>query len=390
MTEPLPRIRLWTACLLITGTLGTAAIAGEPAQVSTPSNRKGPAELPNRKKLPSFRSLDGSSMGGVIDGKATESIPQVDPVLPDARKQLELFERLDKKRNFLLSDPSSDRGRQEMRSFDKGSNASDDTLSVGPRKPRTALERRLKNDAEAARNASTRETGTDDNRTRADRGYLDRDRQGDPTDRDEGGKKTNDGDDEVRDNDGNNDRPEESTDLTQSFQKQLDPDKGNALEQRLSKTGASSGVKIGSESDPRPENLRSTPSNLGGRGSLVDDLSRQRIERYQQVTGGGGLLRSSEAPEPSALGRGREMRVDAFGPVGVSPAASRPGSGLGGPGNETPSLDLRAGRSGLSAPPSTFSLPAPSAGSGLLSPPQTSPSQRILRDNRPAPPRFQP
>lgn len=386
MIEPLPRISLWTACLLITGTLGAAVIAGEPAQVSTPSNRKGPAELPNRKKQPSFRSLDGSSMGGVIDGKATESIPQVDPVLPDARKQLELFERLDKKRNFLLTDPSSDNGRKELRSFDKGANAADETLSIGPRKPRTALERRLKNDAEAARNTSTRDAGTEDKRTRGDRGQLDRDKQGDSADRDGRGERRGDGEDDIRDNDDNSDKSGESTDLTQSFQKQLDPEKGNALEQRLSKSGA----KIGSESDPRPENVRSTPSSPGGRGSLVDDLSRQRIERYQQVTGGSGLLRSSEAPEPSALGRGREMRVDAFGPVGVSPAASRPGSGLGSPGNETPSLDLRAGRSGLSAPPSTFSLPAPSAGSGLLSPPQTSPSQRILRDNRPAPPRFQP
>ncbi len=373
------------ACLLI-GALGTTVTAGEPAQVSTPSNRKGPAELPNRKKQPSFRSLDGSSMGGVIDGKATESIPQVDPVLPDARKQLELFERLDKKRNFLLTDPSSDTGRKELRSFDKGANAADETLTIGPRKPRTALERRLKNDAEAARNPSTRDAGTEDNRTRADRGQLDRDKQGDSAGRDERGEKRGDGEEDIRDTDADSDKPGESTDLTQSFQKQLDPEKGNALEQRLSKSGA----KIGSESDPRPENVRSNPSNPGGRGSLVDDLSRQRIERYQQVTGGGGLLRSSEAPEPSALGRGREMRVDAFGPVGVSPAASRPGSGLGGPGNETPSLDLRAGRSGLSAPPSTFSLPAPTAGSGLLSPPQTSPSQRILRDNRPAPPRFQP
>ena len=373
------------ACLLI-GALGTTVTAGEPAQVSTPSNRKGPADLPNRRKQPSFRSLDGSSMGGVIDGKATESIPQVDPVLPDARKQLELFERLDKKRNFLLTDPSSDTGRKELRSFDKGANAADETLTIGPRKPRTALERRLKNDAEAARNPSTRDAGTEDNRTGADRGQLDRDKQGDSAGRDERGEKRGDGEEDIRDTDADSDKPGESTDLTQSFQKQLDPEKGNALEQRLSKSGA----KIGSESDPRPENVRSNPSNPGGRGSLVDDLSRQRIERYQQVTGGGGLLRSSEAPEPSALGRGREMRVDAFGPVGVSPAASRPGSGLGGPGNETPSLDLRAGRSGLSAPPSTFSLPAPTAGSGLLSPPQTSPSQRILRDNRPAPPRFQP
>lgn len=386
MLESPSRVRLLTACLVIAGALCHRPDAGEPAQVSTPSNRKGPAELPNRKNQPSFRPLDGSSMGGVMDGKPSESIPQVDPVLPDARKQLELFERLDKKRNFLLTDPSNGNAKGEMRSFDKGDNGTGETLSVGPRKPRTALERRLKGDAEMSRNPDARNTSTDNNRTASDRPYVDKDKRIDSTDRAERSEKGQDGDEDSPDNE----KPGETTDLTQSFQKQLNPETGNNLEQRLSKAGVSPGIKIGSESDSRPENLRSPSSNLGGRGSLVDDLSRQRFERYQQVTGGGSLLRSSDTPESSAFGRGREMRVDAFGPVGVSPAASKPGSGLATPGTDGPNLDLRAGRTGLTQPPSTFSLPTPSAGSGLLSPPPATPAARMLRESRPTPPRFQP
>lgn len=383
MLESPSRVRLLTACLVIAGALFQSTDAGEPAQVSTPSNKKGPAELPNRKKQPSFRPLDGSSMGGVMDGKASESIPQVDPGVPDARKQLELFERLDKKRNFLLTDPSDRKDKGEIRSFDKGDNGTEETLSVGPRKPRTALERRLRGDAEAARNPDSRNAATDGNRTPSDNRYIDKDKTGDANNRDD---RSEEGEEDSRDND----KTVENADLTQSFQKQLDPDKGNPLEQRLSKVGAPQGVKIGSDLDSHTENLRSTSSNLGGRGSLVDDLSRQRLERYQQVTGGGGLTRSEGTSESSAFGRGREMRVDAFGPVSVSPASSKPGSGLATPGGEGTSLDLRANRSGLASPQSTFSLPTPSASSALLSPPSAAPAARILRESRPTPPRFQP
>ena len=386
MLESLSRVRLWMACLVIAGALGHHPDAGEPAQVSTPSNRKGPADLPNRKNRPSFRTLDGSSMGGVMDGKASESIPQVDPVLPDARKQLELFERLDKKRNFLLTDPSNGNGKGEMRSFDKGDSESGETLSVGPRKPSTALERRLKGDAEAARNPSTRNTSTGDNRNPSDRQYAEKDKTRDTTDRDDRGEKREEYGEDSRDKE----RSGETVDLTQSFQRQLDPDKGNSLEERLSKAGVSPGIKMGSEPDLRPDNLRSGSSSHGGRGSLIDDLSRQRLERYQQVTGSGSLLRSGETPESSTFGRGREMRVDAFGPVGVSSAASKPGGGLATPVTEGAGLDLRAGRPGLASTPSTFSLPTPSSGSGLLNPPPPDSSARMLRDSRPAPPRFQP
>lgn len=374
------------ACLVIAVALGHHPDAGEPAQVSTPSNRKGPADLPNRKKQPSFHSLDGSSMGGVMDGKASESIPQVDPVLPDARKQLELFERLDKKRNFLLTDPSNGNGKRETGSFDKGDNETGETLSVGPRKPRTALERRLRGDAEAARNPSTRNSSTEDNRNPSERQYAEKDKMRETTDRDDRGEKR----EEDREDSRDNEKSGETADLTQSFQRQLDPEKGNSLEQRLSKAGVSPGIKMGSEPDTRPDNLRSGSSNHGGRGSLVDDLSRQRLERYQQVTGSGSLLRSGETPESPAFGRGREMRVDAFGPVGISPAASRPGGGLATPATGGTVLDLRASRPGLASPSSTFSLPTPSTGSSLLSPPPSASSTRMLRDSRPAPPRFQP
>lgn len=386
MLESPSRVRLLTACLLLAGTLCCRPEAGEPAQVSTPSNRKGPAELPNRKRQPSFRPLDGSSIGGVMDSKASESIPQVEPALPDARKQLELFERLDKKRNFLLTDPSNGSGKGEMRSFDKGSNETDETLSVGPRKPRTALERRLKGDAEAARNPSTRNTPSEDTRAPSANRYDDKDKTREATDRDDRSEKKDDGEEESRDNE----KPSQTTDLSQSFQKQLDPDRGNNLEQRLSKVGGSTGIKADSGSDPRPDNLRSTSSNLGGRGGLIDDLSRQRLERYQQVTGSGSLLRSGETPESAAFGRGREMRVDAFGPVGVSPAASKPGGGLATPDTGGANLDLRAGRSGLAQPPSSFSLPTPTAGSSLVSPAPSTPATRMLRDGRPSLPRFQP
>ena len=386
MLESPSRVRLLTACLVIAGSLCHPSVAGEPAQVSTPSNKKGPAELPNRRKQPAFRPLDGSSIGGVMDGKATDSIPQVDPGIPDARKQLELFERLDKKRNFLLTDPSDRKDKGEIRSFDKNDSSSEETLSVGPRKPRTALERRLRGDSEAARNPETRNAPIDDNRRFQESRMADKEKANDSNQRDDRDEEKGDGEETSLDND----KPGETTDLTQSFQKQLEPEKSNPLEQRLSKAGTSPGIKIGSEPDSRPENLRSASSNLGGRGSLVDDLSRQRFERYQQVTGGGSLLRSDENSESSSFGRGREMRVDAFGPVGVSPAASKPGSGLATPGTDGANLDLRANRSSLAVPPSTFSLPTPSAGSGLLSAPPSSPASRMLRENRPAPPRFQP
>lgn len=386
MLESPSRVRLLTACLVIAGSLCHPSGAGEPAQVSTPSNKKGPAELPNRRKQPAFRPLDGSSIGGVMDGKATDSIPQVDPGIPDARKQLELFERLDKKRNFLLTDPSDRKDKGEIRSFDKNDSSAEETLTVGPRRPRTALERRLRGDSEAARNPETRNGPIDDNRRFQESRMADTEKANDSSHRKDRDEDEGDGEETSHDND----KPGEATDLTQSFQKQLEPEKSNPLEQRLSKVGVLPGAKTGTESEPRPENLRSTSSNLGGRNSLVDDLSRQRLERYQQVTGGGGLVRSEPTPESAAFGRGREMRVDAFGPVGVSPAASKPGSGLATPGAEGSSLDLRANRSGLASPPSTFSLPTPSAGSSLLGLPPAAPANRLLRESRPSPPRFQP
>lgn len=321
-----------------------------------------------------------------MDGKASESIPQVDPVLPDARKQLELFERLDKKRNFLLTDPSSGGGKPEMRSFDKGSNETDETLSVGPRKPRTALERRLKADSEASRNPSNRNTASEDSRTPSTNRFDDKDKTKDAAEREDRGDRNDDSDEGSSDNQ----KSRQTEDLSQSFQKQLDPDRGNNLEQRLSKVGASKGIQAGLEPDSHPDNLRSPSAGLGGRGGLVDDLSRQRLERYQQVTGSGGLPRSAETPESAAFGRGREMRVDAFGPVGVSPAASKPLGGLAAPATGGGNLDLRPGRSSLAQPPSTFSLPTPTAGSGLLTPSSPSPATRMLREDRPSLPRFQP
>ena len=328
-------------------------VAGEKANVTLPAPRKLPSNLEAPAKESPFRALEGNSIGGVTDRGAGPELPTVETVVPDARTQKEMMERLDRKRNFLLDDGA---GSQADNQPIGGERAQEQmNLLLTPRKPQTVLEKRLRQGSETpVEDAAQRE-------------------------RNEVSSEEIDNDLEILD----------LTGLGVSTQnKGLD-----LLGTRDSGSRSLSALSVPTEtvSIVTLEDLRSSLNTAGGRGLGLDDLSRQRLERYQQLSGNGESLRRGFGSDPAEFGRTRELRsevVDSY----YSPApaeSSLPKTVLDGPVD--PSLDSTGGRrpgssldslfNGVQANPYTPSTPTT---------PSISPAAKLLSEPRPQPPRFRP
>jgi hypothetical protein len=262
-----------SAALAVISTL--QMFGGEKATISVPTK---PSSTPNLTAPPppttSFQPLNrDSSVGGVVDPAAAPG--PVAPSIPDARTQKELFERLDRKKNWLLDDGSGPtKSPGEALLMDSGAELD---YSTNPRRPQTALERRLKSGARTA----TTEAAERDAWQRAS---------------------------------------------------QTDQDNSSVLESGLDGFGRgtlSSGLSpLWSETAPRgrglqaaptvdlapSQNFRSSVSASHSRAAGLDSMTQERMERYQRTFG-----MEETAERTSSLGasidssRARELRSDVMG-----------------------------------------------------------------------------
>ncbi len=330
-------------------------VAGEKANVTLPAPRKLPSNLDAPTKESPFRALEGNSIGGVTDRGSGPELPTVETVVPDARTQKELMERLDRKRNFLLDDGVGSQADNQPIGGERAQEEMD--LLLTPRKPQTVLEKRLRQGSETPGKEAARRERTDESAEEIDNdlGILD------------------------------------LTGLGVSNQsKSLD---------FLGKSGSKSLSALTPLSAPTEsvsivnlEDLRSSLNTAGGRGLGLDDLSRQRLERYQQLSGDGESLRRGFGSDPTELGRTRELRavvVDSY--YSPAPAEAALPKTLP-PEAIDPSLDATGGRRPGSSLDSLFNgvQANPYTPSTTSTTPSISPAAKLLSEPRPQPPRFRP
>jgi hypothetical protein len=355
------------ACLLGAGLLLAAtpkASAGEKAVITPPSKAKSADRLqPPKSDLP-FRPLDGSSsLGGVIDGGGGPALPTVEPATPDPKTQREILERLDRRRNFLL-DRSSTETQFDNTLLESGVRSNEEDLLLTPRKPQTVLEKQLRKgsslsqDEKPAKPTEFRsridDDGEDDNETgnldltglgTASRSRVDKLKLGEfPTS-----------------------HPTQKTLLVEDA---LQP----------SGTGFDGGTI---------EDLRSSMATAGGRGFALDALSRERLERYQQLSGDVESTRRGFGASAAELGKPRELRSEAAQSL-YAPAPLEELTPTKGLATTADSAELPGGRSNpFATGPVATGIPGFSP-TTPLAPPTPSPAAVLLRQPRPEPPRFRP
>jgi hypothetical protein len=334
--------------------LGSPLVAGEKANVTLPAPRKIPSNLDAPAKASPFRALEGNSIGGVTDRGAGPELPTVETVVPDARTQKEMMERLDRKRNFLLDDGV---GSQADNQPIGGERAKEEVeLLITPRRPQTVLEKRLRQGSESPKEEAARVERMEESSDEIDNevGILD------------------------------------LTGLGVSSQsKSLD-----FLGTRASNSRSLSALSGPTEivSIVNLEDLRSSLNTAGGRGLGLDDLSRQRLERYQQLSGDGENLRRGFGSDPAELGRTRELRavvVDSY----YAPASAEAALPKTLPVEPVdPSLDPTGGRRPGSSLDALFNgvQANPYSPSATPTTPELSPAAKLLSEPRPQPPRFRP
>lgn len=329
-------------------------VAGEKANVTLPAPRKLPSNLDGPPKASPFRALEGNSIGGVTDRGAGPELPTVETVVPDARTQKEMMERLDRKRNFLLDDGVGSQADNQPIGGERAQEEVD--LLVVPRKPQTVLEKRLRQGGETPKDEAARLERMEESADEIDNdlGILD------------------------------------LTGLGVSNQsKGLDllgtSDTGSRSLSALS--GATESATI-----VNLEDLRSSLNTAGGRGLGLDDLSRQRLERYQQLSGDGESLRRGFGSDAAELGRTRELRavvVDSY----YSPTSAEAALPKTLPIETVdPSLDPTGGRRPGNSLDSLFNgvQANPYTPGSTPTTPNVSPAAKLLSEPRPQPPRFRP
>lgn len=330
-------------------------VAGEKANVTLPAPRKTPSNLDAPAKPSPFRALGGNSIGGVTDRGAGPELPTVETVVPDARTQKEMMERLDRKRNFLLDDGA---GSQADNQPIGGERAQEEVeLLITPRRPQTVLEKRLRQGSETPGEEAARVERMDesDDEIDNDLGILD------------------------------------LTGLGVSNQSKSLDFRGKASSKSLSALTPLS-APPDSVIVVNLEDLRSSLNTAGGRGLGLDDLSRQRLERYQQLSGDGEDLRRGFGSNPTELGRTRELRavvVESYyspPPAEATLPKTLPTEAV------DPSLDSTGGRRPGSSLDALFNgvQANPYTPSASPSTPNISPAAKLLSEPRPQPPRFRP
>ncbi|MBN9689836.1 MAG: hypothetical protein J0M24_06330 [Verrucomicrobia bacterium] len=329
-------------------------VAGEKANVTLPAPRKIPSNLDAPAKQSPFRALEGNSIGGVTDRGAGPELPAVETVVPDARTQKEMMERLDRKRNFLLDDGVASQADNQPIGGERAQEEVE--LLITPRRPQTVLEKRLRQGSTPAKEETSSAERMDESADEIDNdlGILD------------------------------------LTGLGVSNQsKNLDP-----LGTRDTSSRSLSGLNASTETVAiiNLEDLRSSLNTAGGRGLGLDELSRQRLERYQQLSGDGESLRRGFGSDPAELGRTRELRavvVDSY----YSPASAEASLPKTLPiDTADPSLDSTGGRRPGSSLDSLFNgvQANPYSPSSAPTTPNISPAAKLLSEPRPQPPRFRP
>ncbi len=324
--------------------------AGEKANI-TPPTKKNPDSLTNPQNEPAFQPLDAAnSLGGFLDQGGSSALPTVEAPVPDARTQMEILEQIDRRRNFLLN------------GIGDNSNPADgvdwieiNRLRSSRSKPQTALERHWYQSVEtSAAGPSTLESAADEDDPLGNpAGPLARPSLGFGAD-DQGISGT----------------------LTTIDRNLARPD---SFFSPLGDAGKPAATTV-------LEDLRSPWATTSGRDLGLDALSRQRLDRYQQLSGEGESLRRGLGSESVDSDRSRDLRLDTLDPL-FSPSASSVQT-LSPPApvlDATATVDrmqmLTTFGSGVQQNPYN-SVPA--------TPPPISPAAKFLKEPRPEPPRFRP
>lgn len=322
-------------CLVLVAVGVLPVLGGEKATISAPTKPSAAANPAlTRPPNTSFQPIDNnSSIGGVVDSAAVPTTPSVN--VPDARTQKELIERLDRKKNWLLDDsptrPGSANGALNL------DPAAEIDYSTNPRRPQTALERRLKN--------GSRTTATEAVEQNArQRAYFDE--QGVVGDRNFGLDAFS------RPTTGSALMPAWSgtTALGNGFQAQPSSEKGTLDSVRTSvsgnlgrASGLDSMTQERSERYQRTFGLEDAPERTSSLGATVDQSRTRelRSEIMGQLLGAGSDPRTQQA---SALGRDEAPGVSSIARASLDPSAA-----AGAPANSYPPL---------SAPPEPYVSPA--------------------------------
>ncbi|MBX3734399.1 MAG: hypothetical protein KF791_17625 [Verrucomicrobiae bacterium] len=338
------------------GNVWLPALGGEKAVISVPNRKIPDAARPGTLPPPNtFQPFDpGSSVGGVVDPAAAP--PSVPPVVPDARTQKEMFERVDRRKNWLLDDDSGRRrdtrtGGSQLLQF-----LEETDYTENPRKPQTALERRLK--------STNRDPAQSD----------------------------------ARDERGSRQADEEQWTLEAD---EMDATAPDSLGGRFGKNGLMpswnepSGTPMkylgeGPTETPSVADLRLSTGSAAGRSTGLDVLSQERMERLQRTFGSDDLLdRTASLANSADQFRSRDLRSDfygqTFGPA--VPGSPLPGSTLA---PEPTSLLAAPGRSSLSEPSALGIVANPYLGPPKAPEPHVSPAARMMRAAPVTPPRFRP
>jgi len=325
---------------------------GEKATISVPSK---PSSTPNLTAPPppttSFQPLDRqSSVSGVVDPAAAPG--PVSPSVPDARTQKELFERLDRKRNWLLDDRSGPtKSPGEALLMDS---AADLDYSTNPRRPQTALERRLKSGGRTAttesaeREAWQRAFQADQENLSALESGLDGLGRGTP-----------------------------SSGLSAAWSESAPTGRG---------------LQTSSSVDLAPsQTFRSSLSASQGRAAGLDSMTQERMERYQRTFG------IEEAAErTSSLGasidssRARELRSEVMGQL-IRAGSDPRSSATAALGRDDTIGASTVARSPLASSAAASGIVAnPYLGPPTPPPPYVSPAAKMIRAQPTEIPRFRP
>lgn len=330
------------------------AWGGEKASISVP---KRPTTVNPAATRPaeSFRPLEPAN---TTQGSTDPGAPPapIIPNAPDPRTQKELVERLDRQRNWLLEDPEN---------FGKGDSASqwlpnleEQDYTTNPRRPQTALGRRLKGETQGTRGSTESEGG------RFESPAV-------PGDNDFDDPLGTDAKDDSRSRFG----------LNPSWSAPRAVTSGGLLDLSAPLPDPS-----GRFSD------RSTGFGRPGRGlsSGLDPFSQERLDRYDRMLSSDeSLERSSSLGDSTERMRQRELRTEVLTPAMRNPAAAPPAATL--LEEETGSTAAPVTRSGFAGP-----LPGVAAGNNPYLPPiktdqpYESPAAKLLRTPPVQPPRFRP
>ena len=357
--------------------ISLAVIAEERAIITAPAPKNGPSSLaPTQNALP-FRPLDGSSsVGGVMDGGPAPSLPSVDIIPPDPKTQKEIFERMDKRRNFLLDDEVGE-GKSGVSKYRFSGSKDGEEWTISPRRPQTVLEKRLRKGSErddkGEARSTTRKSDTTDN----------------PNDFNSKEKDERDPYSTEKESENNLSKLEHST-LIATLDSS-DKSENAAMGSRGSSLGEKKSTSLDGVSEQQglvpPEDAKSSTSS-SSRNIGMDSLARQRIERFQQVTGGIDSGSRGLSVDNSEYSKPREMRSASVEAIFSSPNLTSKSESLNG-GTLSPSYSSPASlrsEAPLGDSLSTFQSLTPNSGA-LLSAPVT-PASRFLKESRPEPPRF--